>query len=139
MQAASPSCSTTSRSIISKTSMGNWKIFIRGLIHLLEWNITVFQHKRKKDILHPKVATQQSCLPFVPKRIAENTSQSIYGKRRKKVLLNVSYILFSMPHLSFCCASFSIRPAMKRCTGQVCNAILLNYVNKAFSQTQRKS
>ncbi len=57
--------------------------------------------QKKKDILHPKVATQQSCLPFVPKSIAENTSQSIYGKRRKKVLLNVSYILCSMPHLSF--------------------------------------
>ncbi len=95
--------------------------------------------QKKKDILHPKVATQQSCLPFVPKSIAENTSQSIYGKRRKKVLLNVSYILCSMPHLSFCCPSFSIRPAMKSSTGQVCNAILLYYVNKTFSQTKRKS
>ncbi len=79
--------------------------------------------QKKKDILHPKVVTQQSCLPFVPKSIAENTSRSIYGKRRKKVLLNVSYILCSMPHLSFCCPSFSIRPAMKSSTGQVCNAI----------------
>ncbi len=54
--------------------------------------------QKKKDILHPKVATQQSCLPFVPKSIADNTSQSIHDKEEKSL---IKCLIHSLQYASF--------------------------------------